>query len=77
MKADLSFQGVFLITANSGFREPNYHYVRSFKVWDTKTEVLNTRFQDSHLQKAISENLADMIAAKASDLIHQKSEEIP
>ena len=41
MKAELSFQGIFLITASSGFREPTYHSVKSFKIWDTKTEVLN------------------------------------
>ena len=44
MKADLSFSGIFLITASSGFRQPTYYTVKSFKIWDSKTEVLNTRF---------------------------------
>ena len=72
MKAELSFSGIFLITAASGFRQPTYYSVKSFKIWDTKTEVLNTRFQDSHLQKAMSEHLADVISANIDDLIHKK-----
>lgn len=75
MKADLTFEGIFLISASSGFKEPNYHYVKSFKVWDTQTEVFNNRFEDSHNEKALREKLAEKLASDIEDLIHKKSSE--
>lgn len=75
MKADLSFSGIFLITAMSGFKDPNYHFVRSFKLFDPKTESVNNRFQDSHHEKALRENLAEKISEDINDLVHQKGSE--
>lgn len=75
MKADLSFPGIFLITAMSGFKDPNYHFVRSFKLFDPKTESVNNRFQDSHNEKALREKLAEKISQDIKDLVHQKGSE--
>jgi hypothetical protein len=32
---DLEYPGIFLISASSGFTDPDHHYLKSFKVWDT------------------------------------------
>lgn len=59
MEVDLEYEGLFVLSASSGFKDPDHHYARSFKVWDTSAEVFNSRFQDSHLTKAMAEHLAE------------------
>lgn len=44
MAVDLEYEGIFLMSASSGFKDPDHHYVKSFKAWDTSSEVFNTRF---------------------------------
>jgi len=44
MQVDLEYEGIFLISASSGFKDPSHHYINSFKVWDTSQEVFNNRF---------------------------------
>jgi len=58
MQVDLEYEGIFLLAAASGFKDPGHNYVKSFKAWDTSSEVFNSRFQDSHMQKALAEHLA-------------------
>ena len=71
MQADLDFEGVFLMSASSGLKDPGHHYVNSFKAWDASTEVLNTRFQDSHAKKASSQHMAEKLGTEGTDYITQ------
>jgi len=55
-------------------RDPDHHYVKAFKVWDTSQEVLNNHYQDSHTRKALSEHFAEKLLYEgAKDIIHEKS----
>jgi hypothetical protein len=44
MQVDLEFPGIFAVSASSGMREPDHHYVKSLKVWNSAEEVLNSHF---------------------------------
>lgn len=72
LQVDLEFEGIFLMSASSGFKDPDHHYVHSFKAWDASAEVLNTRFQDSHARKASTEHMAEKLGEAGADYITQK-----
>jgi hypothetical protein len=52
-QVDLEFQGIFAFSASSGMRDPDHHYIKAFKSWDTSQEVMNNHYQDSHTRKAL------------------------
>lgn len=66
----LDYNGLFVISASSGFAHPQYNFVNSFKVFDPTNVKSNHRFEDSHARKAEREHYATSIAETISDLIH-------
>lgn len=71
----LDYEGFFVISASSGFSNPQYNYVNSFKVFDPTNGKSNHRFEDSHARKAEREHYAASIADTISDLIHHDEDE--
>jgi len=41
LKADLSFQGYFLLSGASGVQTPDHIYLKSFKLYDPKVVANN------------------------------------
>lgn len=75
VRTDLEFPGYFLFSGSAGFKNPDYHYIESFRLWDPKVEQLNNHFYESHTEKALHEKLADKLSEKIGDLIHTKAEQ--
>jgi hypothetical protein len=35
MEIDLEYEGLFVLAASSGYKDPDHHLVKSFKAWNT------------------------------------------
>ena len=52
----MDFKGVFMLTSNSGTRDPDHYYIDSFAFYDRHESVSeghNKHFHEAHKKKAI------------------------
>lgn len=69
----MDFNGIFMMTANSGMQNPDHYYIDSFAMYDPKTKVsagANKHFHEAHKKKAIHDMKIFDTEHHVKDLLH-------
>lgn len=74
IEADLSYKGYFLVSAGSGMQTPDHIFLKSFKLYNPKTNAQNEHFKEVRGIKAGKEKMMEDLAQHAKNLLKDMSE---